>query len=73
MKSKRSMENCCVIIAAGKRAELKLARKGWVRTQACLQLERAATVPESGFEPPTYGLGNRCSIHLSYPGNTVNI
>ena len=25
-----------------------------------------------GVEPPTHGLGNRCSIHLSYRPVTIN-
>jgi hypothetical protein len=30
--------------------------------------EPRTKVPPRGFEPPTNGLGNRCSIHLSYGG-----
>ena len=25
-------------------------------------------VPQRGLEPPTYGLGNRCSVQMSYWG-----
>ena len=28
-------------------------------------------MPPGRFERPTYGLGNRCSIHLSYEGDVV--
>src|SRR5579872_3684954 len=28
-------------------------------------------VPLDGLEPPTRGLGNRCSVHLSYRGPNV--
>ena len=29
-------------------------------------------MPSRGFEPPANGLGNRCSIHLSYEGSSQN-
>ncbi len=29
-------------------------------------------MPSRGFEPPANGLGNRCSIHLSYEGSSRN-
>ena len=31
-----------------------------------LQLDQARLEAPGGVEPPTCGLGNRCSIHLSY-------
>lgn len=38
------------------------------RRAYCLNNGHAPQVPRGGLEPPTPGLGNLCSIHLSYRG-----
>src|SRR5690554_4378946 len=38
------------------------------RRTCCLNRGHARQAPRGGLEPPTPGLGNLCSIHLSYRG-----